>query len=167
MNVKIKIKIFLLSVIIISCNDQNEPFFSSSDLHRLHLDKIDSFWQGDIVEPVSSTGVLFTSRDDYIWDKAFKNENNSKIIIVTVFDSQSNAIEAMEYRIDNVAISINEGESNNLISEEWWYTYGTVFVNRWNTIIEVYYDHPNFDEIKDLLMETASLIALRIDLLSK
>ena len=73
----------------------------------------------------------------------------------------------MEYRIDNVAISINEGESNNLISEEWWYTYGTVFVNRWNTIIEVYYDHPNFDEIKDLLMETASLIALRIDLLSK
>jgi len=40
-------------------------------------------------------------------------------------------------------------------------------VNQWNTIVEVYYYNPSFEEVKTLLLETAAEIARRIDSLSE
>ena len=87
------------------------------------------------------------------------------MVWVSVFSSKDTAIIAMESRIANVAAVIQEGTSND-ISGKWWFLYEgrnyTVFVNQWNTIIEVMYFNADFDDVEDILYHVANKMVTRI-----
>ena len=76
----------------------------------------------------------------------------------------------MEYRIENVTVLINEGISDS-IKGLWWFSddgwNSSVFVNQWNTIIEVMYFNADFEDVEDILYHVANELARRIDDLSK
>ena len=75
----------------------------------------------------------------------------------------------MELRRNNVAAIIDEGRKHELIKGKWWFAKdpsNAIFVNQLNTIIEVAYYYLAYDELDNILIETAVEIARRIDSLS-
>jgi len=99
-------------------------------------------------------GAIF---EDYVgFIDGVRYEGDKNIIGVSVFKSQANAIKAMELLRNYVALIIIEGEKHQLISGKWWFTQNpanAVFLNQWNTIIEVAYYYPAYDEIPNILNE--------------
>ena len=79
------------------------------------------------------------------------------------------AINAFESRIQNVACVILPYEQAGNIQGKWWYSDcipNIVFVNRWNTIIEVFYYYTSYEEVEAILYDTAKEIMHRVDNLS-
>lgn len=76
----------------------------------------------------------------------------------------------MEERINLVSSIISEGGSNGTFEDKWWYSKGIncyIFLNKYNTIIEVEYNYyQTYEENELILIETVSEIANRIDSLS-
>ena len=55
-------------------------------------------------------------------------------------------------------------------NKKWWMTDcipNAIFLNQWNTIIETSYYNENFNEVKTFLTQSISVLANRIDRLSK
>lgn len=76
----------------------------------------------------------------------------------------------MEGRINTVACVILLGESNDLIKSKWWYTDcipNGIFVNQWNTIIELGYYHSDYSEIEDFVIQSAAFLVNKVDSLSE
>lgn len=164
----------LLLVCIISCengNEKQDKFFYPEKLGLLNITNIDEFWDDELDIDTSFSGgggALFDLHPGFL--DGIGLYNNSQMVWVSVFSSKDTAIIAMESRIANVAAVIQEGTSND-ISGKWWFLYEgrnyTVFVNQWNTIIEVMYFNADFEDVEDILYHVANELAGRIDDLSK
>ena len=121
----------------------NEKFFDRSKLPLLSLAEVNHFWQGDSIKHISH--FIDGNFNDYAgFLDGIKYSGDKKKVAVSVFQSQAAAIEAMELRRDNVAAVIEPGSSSENLKGKWWFgnnVLNYVFVNQWNTIIEVSYYH--------------------------
>jgi hypothetical protein len=143
-------------------------YFNPNDLLNLKLDSVPNFWgEGGISYTSDFVDGFFQTYPGFV--KSFLAFGNPfRILGISAFNSKDIAIEAMEARINNEAGVIQEGNSD-AIKGKWWFGEGgsnIVFVNKWNTIIEVEYEHSNFIEVEDILYKTAAEIAQRVDKLS-
>ncbi len=166
-------KLFLLIIFLnlINCEKDGSPkeiIFDSQKLPQLILQDVGSFWDDDSIKQISDyMGAYFVDHSGFLDGVGYYGDKN--IIVVSVFKSQADAIEAMELRRNNVAAIIDEGGKHELIKGKWWFArdpYNAIFVNRLNTIIEAAYYYPSYEEIDNILIETAVEIARRIDSLS-
>ena len=168
---KLLIVISFLSFINCEKNpsSHNEKFFDPQKLPLLSLAEVNHFWQDDSIKYTSNfIDGIFNDYSGFLGGVRYSGDKN--IIGVSAFKSQANAIEAMDLRRNNVAAIILEGGKHELISGKWWFAKSpsnAVFVNQWNTIIEVAYYYPAYEELENILIETAAEIARRIDALSE
>ncbi len=147
-------------------------YFNPNDLSKLKLDSVPDFWENDnfkidntfwsyIVYPEENNkGVMYSIKID--------GPKNYKWIGVSVFETQEKAITQMKYRVSESQIRVFEGSTNNPFPGEWWYANETssIYVNQWNTIIEVVIGTKGYKDFEKELMETAEEIAKRVDKLS-
>jgi hypothetical protein len=133
-------------------------------LPYLHLDDINDFWTGDTIVNRNHTEFgLFRRFDGFL--EGFIYSSMEKSIAVSVFKSQSLAINAIEEWGDDISATIKPGDSYQKIREIWWQLDGTLFINKWNTLVQVEYS--GFNTIIDELIEnTAIEVANRVDMLS-
>ncbi|MBC8183120.1 hypothetical protein H8E88_18610 [candidate division KSB1 bacterium] len=166
-------KLFLLLIFLnlINCQKDGSPkesIFDSQKLPQLYLQDVGSFWDDDSIKHISDyMGAYFVDHSGFLDGVGYYGDKN--IIVVSVFKSQADAIQAMELRRNNVAAIIDEGGKHELINGKWWFAKGpsnAIFVNQLNTIMEVAYYYPAYDELEEILIETAVEIARRIDSLS-
>jgi len=162
-----KILFIITFLCLVNCKtllNPKEKFFDPKDLSKLSLENIVNFWEKDSLKYYSN---YFKNYLDYIGGVGLRDDK--KRVGVAVFVSGAKAIECMEGRINTVASVIKPGIHNEILKGTWWFTDGLsscVFANQWNTIIEVYYTEVDYEEVKTLLIETASEIAKRVDSLS-
>lgn len=167
-----KLFIIIAFLSLLNCEQfslsHKEKFFDPQKLPLLSLEEVNDFWQDDSIKHISDyMGAIFEDHSGFI--EGVRYDGDKKEIGVSVFKSQTVAMEAMELRRNNVAAIIKEGEKHELIKGKWWFTDNipnAVFANQWNTILEVSYYHPDYEQVETLLMETAAEIARRIDSLS-
>jgi hypothetical protein len=170
-------KIFLLLILFtaISCEKDTtaiialEKVFDPQQLPNLDLEKLNSFWDDDSIISIEPSGANhFTGFNGFLDGSEVFGEN--KVINVSVFESKSMAIDAMEQRRNLVAILIYDGYPNNIFNGIWWYAgedaMRAIFLNEWNTIIEIRYRGSYIAEDKEELMKTVAKVAKRIDSLS-
>lgn len=126
------------------------------------------FWEGDRVKDISTfIDANFNGHIGFLGGVSYIGDNRG--LSVSVFKSQAMAIEAMKLRRNNVAAIIEPGNPTDLFAGKWWFSDNIpngVFVNQWNTIVEVFIYHPDYEAVKSLLIETAKEITRRIDVLS-
>jgi hypothetical protein len=167
-------KLFILIAFLsfINCDknplSHKEKFFEPQKLPLLSLEKVNNFWQDDSIKHTSNyIDGSFNNHSNFLVGISYRGD--IKGVGISVFKSQTDAIEAMKLRRNNVAAIIEPGNSSEIFKGKWWYTDNipnAVFVNQWNTITEVSYYHLNYEEVRTSLMETAIEIARRIDSLS-
>ena len=166
--------VFLLFLAcIFSCENRNgkqEEFFSPEKLDLLNLANINGFWINQSIIDTSFNGgggELFNLHPGFI--EGIGLFNSDQMVWVSVFTSKDTAIIAMESRIADVASVIKEGASDDIIGK-WWFLYegenSAVFVNQWNTIIEVMFFHAYYTDVESTLFSTANELARRVDDLS-
>jgi len=161
--------LFIFFLSLINCEKDSsvntkEKFFDPQKLPLLSLEDVVNFWDNDSLEYCSNYFEDYSGYQD-----GLNLRCDEKGISVVVFVSQAKAIEAMERLINTVAFIIQPGTPNEILKGKWWFGDGipnAVFVNQWNTIVEVYCYHTDYEEVETLLMETAAEIARRIDSLS-
>jgi len=165
--------LILCSVLIclISC-EKTEPvdkLFNINDIELLDIGNITDFWGNtsdlDTFYRVSSS---IYNDSSFLGGIRFSCENPGQYIEIYVFRSKADALNDMYARINTVACLINKGTSD-AIDGDWWYSEcipNSVFVSKWNTIIQVSYGAGNYDSVKDLLYKTANELVMRIDKLS-
>jgi len=162
------ILLIIIMVYITGCekDKQHEKFFDTENLSLLDLANIDGFWDDDeIIDTSYNMEMSFESHSGSL--KGINLYSEKKLVWISVFTTRDMAIDAMESRINNVAAMIQEGTSD-VINGRWWFsTPNAVFVNKWNTIIEVVIFDANNEEVKDTLYSTANELAKRVDNLSK
>jgi hypothetical protein len=158
-----KIVILLLITICISSCESHIPvdinpksFFDPKNLPKLSLENVSDFWVKDSLKTYNSYFDFFPG---YLADKGL--ENKIQGINVAVFESKEIALESMKIRIEIVAGIIKIGNIDDS-TEIWWYGEDVVFRNQYNTIIEVFYYHSNFNEIKPLLLSVTRDVANNI-----
>ena len=145
-----------------------QKHFNPADLLNLNLDIVPDFWE-------QTDSLKFSEL--YFPYYTNKNENNAglrvsdkkfKLIGVAVFESKEKAIWGMGERINNVAVRIREGIPNSAFPGKWWYSDGSaIFVNQWNTIVEITILGLNYQDVKEKLTKTGVEIAKRVDKLSQ
>ncbi len=164
---------FIANSCSLFCNEDEshqEKSFNPADLSKLSLNDIDNFWDNDSIKRVLNftEGAIFNTHPAYLGGIRYEGEKN--VISVTVFNSQADAIEAMELRRNNVAAIIDEGGKHELISGKWWFCDTPpypIFLNKLNTIIElIYIYYPTYTENETVLIQIVIEIAQRIDFLS-
>jgi hypothetical protein len=140
-------------------------YFDPTDLPALALENMDEFWEQDSLLYRRNAFERYES-----CQQAIDLYGQDKGIRIAVFTSQQDAIRAMEYQISLASCVIYPGYHYDILKGLWWYTYdlpSSVFVNQWNTIVEVYSREVYIDEIMSILMETAAEVCRRIDNLSQ
>lgn len=163
---RIVYSLVLAFILGIGCeNDkQNEKFFNIESIDLLNLESIEGFWEEDSeIDTSYYMGAGFESDSGFIDGIRLYSEDRG--IRISVFRMRSIAINAMEMRIGTVACVIEEGTSE-VVNGTWWYSKcipHMVFVSQWNTIIEVYYYHTEFESVEGILYNTANEIASRVD----
>jgi len=163
---KLFIMIFLLSLFNCEKNpiSHKEKFFDPQKLPLLSLSEVKNFWQDDSIKQISAYKGMFADHPGFL--AGIRCRGDKKGVIVYVFKSQADAIQAMEGRIKNVACVIQPGAGNEILKGKWWFSDcipDIVFVCQWNTIIEVSCYSSDYAQVKALLMETAAEIAKRVD----
>ena len=109
----------------------------------------------------------FNSHPNFL--KAIRYSSNNKIIGVSVFKNRSDAISAMEERINTVACVILDGDSLLFNNKKWWKSDcipDMIFLNQCNTIIEVGCYSENYQEIETFLIQSVNELANRVFKLS-
>ncbi len=166
---------YLCIIVIFNCccenYEQPEKYFDPEELNQLDLAGIKEFWQ-DVSKIDTSFqgggGSLFSAYTGFL--EGLGLIDDSSAIWISVFENQDIATNAMEYRIDNVAIPIHEGTKDSIEALWWYFDDGwnsSVIVNQWNTIIEVVLYGANYNDVETVLYETANELVKRVDDLSE
>jgi len=164
-------KIIFLLILAIpgSCknDEQHDKLFNPENFDQLDLANISGFWDvNSDIDTSFDNEEFFQINPDFIDGIWLHNEDKS--VKISVFTTRDIALIAMDARIKTMACAIKEGASD-MIEGIWWYTDcmpSSVFVNQWNTIIEVSYYHASYETVEDTLYTTANEIARRIDFFS-
>ena len=105
----------LTLIFLLGCENKNtsEPggvkYFNSENLSKLNLAAIENYWDDGITIDTSFyMGANFEDHDGFI-EGIRLYSHNGKAIWVSVFNTQEDAINAMELRINDVACVIIEG----------------------------------------------------------
>lgn len=143
-------------------------YFDFRNIDQLKLDSLRNFWIAPPVIDTSSTlAKTFMSHQNYIASE-LKTDKNGNSVMVSVFKTKADAVEAMEQRISESSCRINVGNSDALPGF-WWYAEcggnNTVFINRWNTLFEVHRTNPEFKAVENTLYNTGNEMARRLSLL--
>lgn len=170
-----KLLILLLLISVHNCSKDStsinlgEKYFDPQKLSQLSLEDFDSFWQGEEINNISDyITANFNTNFEFLGAIRYSSEN--KDIGVSVFKTRSDAVSAMEQRINQVACVIIPGDSDDLFTSNWWFTDcipNGIFVNHLNTIIELGYYHSDYGEIEDFMIQSAAEVARRVDYLSE
>lgn len=159
-----KILIILVLAGLIACEDDSIEFFNAESLNDLNLASIDGFWEaGSEINTSDYITAHFNSHSGFI--DGIRLSSEGRYVGVSVFDSQTIAINAMQARIGDVACVIEEG-STDAINGKWWFSNCVsqyVFVSKINTIIEIGLHSSDSDSVYDILYKTANEIAFRIE----
>ena len=165
----------ILTVIYCGCNPvvrtvSTTRQLTCEDIDGLHVTNISAFWQG--LEPKIDSGNpsgILSMREGYVcgkrWEWIKPYEGRSRLIEISVFESQSAAVAAMEFRMRNIASATVFGADDGTFSGRWWRGVSSAFigVNHRNCIIIVNLLNSNFDQYATLLKETASTIISQMD----
>jgi hypothetical protein len=141
--------------------------FQTNDLASLNLSTVGEFWNDDKPEAHQDHGN-FQRDPAYLGGSTLRGKN--KVIAVAVFQSEAEAVKAMEALRADVASVIQKGETNEFSGRKWWFTSGipnAVFVNYQNTILTVSCYQPSFAESGALLRKTAASVIDRIKTAAK
>ena len=163
-------KIFIILVLsgIIACEDDSGRFFKAECLDDLDLANIEFFWLvGSYIDTTYTGGEMFVHDSGHIAGKRLFSED--RYILVTVFGTQSEAINAVEKKIGTVACVIEEG-TTDAIKDMWWFSKcapNSVFVVKLNTITQVSIRSYDFESVEEVLYRTANEITKRIFQLSE
>ena len=173
---KVRFLDFLLPCIVLTLfygcgkdNDQKELFFHPNNLLSLELAELNGFWDNSLIIDTSfggGPGVLFEMQTGFLDGLGLYNDD--QIVWVNVFSSTDTAIFAMESRIANVAAVINIGTTEKVKGTWWFLDEGwnySVFVNKWNTIIEATIFNVDENEIEKIY-DAVNLLASRVEKLS-
>jgi len=143
------------------------------DIDGLQVTNISAFWQ-ELEPKIDSSDLsgILSKREGYIcgkrweWIKPYKGR--SRLIGISVFESQSAAVAAMEFRLRNIAAVTVVGTDDGTFHGRWWRGVLDPFigVNYRNCIIEVDLLNNNFDQCATLLKETATTIISQMDVLN-
>ncbi len=154
-------------------NDEKSPYlgrgsvFNVKNIDKLELEDLESFWsENSILESSISTYTMFESHPGYVDNYRIFDENN-RTIEISFFKTKADAVEAMENRRNNVAAVINQGTSTALPGI-WWYAESipnSVFVSRWNVLLEVDIYSSDYKLAEDSLYNTANEVLRRMGLL--
>lgn len=172
-----KLLFLFLLLLFIGCDRVFSPLYSLNPkkfdywkLSSLSLEEITNFWiQNEVNIKTGIPGFLDSHPGiegciRYSLRCSPENERAKyKRIWITVHESQMMALEAMDYTIKNASWGIFLGGNNKFLKEIWWYTLGSVYVNKWNTIIRVNY----IDYDWNFLSKIAAEVAARVDSLSE
>ncbi len=167
---KLSIICCLLVYILISCEKKDdsiakEKYFDSRNIDSLDLNNINGFWDDtDTIIKMSESHGSIGYDSSLIEGRRYSG--NEKGVVISVFSTEEAAINALEFRIENVVCVILPYEEAGITHEKWWYSDcipNIVFVNRWNTIIEVFYYHISYDEVINILHAAATEIMQRVD----
>ena len=174
LQIKIIIAITMISILFLTfCSKNKNPieptqkYFEPTKLELLNLEELDSFWLADsTIEIHESNSALFRKFDGF--KKSIMYSGDLKGIKVSVFATQNIAVQAMDSLINNVVCIIIKDTSETFKDLAWYSACipNLVFTNKWNTIIETSYYHPDFDAIKGDLYNCAFEVSRRIDSLS-
>lgn len=158
----------IIMICLLSCNKiEFNKVFNINKIDQLNIGNYEKFWENEKIDTLNHpSGVLFSILESFKGGITYKTIPLTKSISVSVFESDSTAVSAMEFRIKNVSGIIKEGNSD-IIKELWWQSidspFPAIFVNKYNTIIELSL-YEEFDE--EIVYETANQIVLEIDQLS-
>lgn len=162
----------ILILVCIGCSkekqEKQDKYFDPKDLNSLKLETIIDFWgEVGIKDTSYYMGMHFEDYPGFI--KGVRLVGVDRAVWISLFDSQDNAVSAMEARQADIACVIQNGNSDS-VNGKWWYSRCTgtniVFVNQWNAIVEIDYNYADFEGIKNVLYDTANEIAERVDKLS-
>ena len=171
---KLSIICCLLVYALLSCEKKNdsiptEKYFNPLNIDSLALKDIEGFWDDTDTNIKISDSHGFFGYDSCLIE-ARRCSGSEKGVVISVFTSKVNAIDAFEYRIQNVACIILPYNKDGDIEGKWWYSDcipDIIFANQWNTIIEVFYYHVSYEEIEDIMYAAAKEIVQRVDSLSE
>ena len=162
-----KIIFLLILTCLIGCekkNEKHDKLFDPEKLGNLELAKINGFWNEGSINETSVGNALFTLHPGFLGGIELFDEDHT--IVISVFTTRDTAIIAMKSRIANIATPIHEGTSDE-IEGTWWLLNDSwnsaVFVNQWNTIIEVLISDPSNEGVESILYTTANELAKRVD----
>lgn len=148
---------------LMSCENDGQKIFNANNLNALDLACIDGFWVvGAEIDTSDYITAHFNNHPEFI--DCLRFSSGVKYVGISVFESQSSAINAMQARIETVACVIEEGTTDE-IKDTWWFTEcipNGVFVNKLNTIIEAGIYSTDFNSVKDTLYRTVNQIASRV-----
>jgi hypothetical protein len=165
----------LIGLVFLSCeknnaNNQSDRIFDLNDIELLEIENMSDFWgdANDIDTFYIETSSIYND-SSFIGGVRLSCENAGQYIEIYVFKSMDAALNDMNVRINTVACVIQEGTSDK-IPGDWWFTEcipNSVFVSKWNTIIQVSYSAGNFESVQDILYGTVIEILERMDKINK
>jgi hypothetical protein len=93
---------------------QPEKHFDPEELNQLEIADIDGFWKdiSRIDTSFHAGGALFREYSGFLEGRGFFDDYSA--IWISVFENQDTAINAMEFRIEDVAVLIHEGTSDSI-----------------------------------------------------
>ena len=160
-----KILILLVLTVLTGCEKhETEKYFNPDHLSQLDLADLPDFWD-DPSGLDTSYYVTASFESDPAFLECIWVSSEERGVAVSVFDSDSAAISAMELRRNLVACVILPGSPVEM-ENPWWFSScipHMVFINQWNTIIEVSFYAEDYKAVEEILIDTGKEIAGRID----
>ena len=141
----------VILILLLSCKSEITSskgiYFSPENLSSLALENINDFWQGDSIAFNSNSTYFFNYYDGFLEGIELRAKN--KFIKVDVFKSKEIALNAIEEFRNSISMYTIESNDHKIIKEKWWSmpnSYFAVFVNKYNTIISIYYSPESEEE---------------------
>ncbi len=152
----------LLLATMVACEDEGQKHFNAESLDELNLANIDVFWESTLdIDSVKTNGETFIHSDGYV--DCIRYYQAGRYVCVTVFESQNDAITAVQVLKTGIIACIIEDGTSNDIEDTWWYSKcapNMVFLNKLNTIIQIgFASNATYEAIEPLMLETATEIA--------
>ena len=163
---------YILLTFIYGCgmNDNHKyAFFHPDNLLDLELLEINGFWNDVSMIDTSfggGPGVLFEMQPGFL--DGIGVYDDDQMVWVNVFSSTDTAIYAMESRIANVSAIIQRGTTDEVKGTWWFLNEGwnySVYVNKWNTIVEVTIFNVDEEETEKIY-NAVNVLARRVEKLS-
>jgi hypothetical protein len=167
-----RIAFYLIGItgLFFSC-EKDEPagtYFPPNQLNALKIQGLEAFWDNDNIETVTPNVIeIFDNYPGQLSSIRYVSENYN-MIAVSVFETQTSAISAMEERMKSLPGIYHRGDSTTM-HRTWWYTNDelasvySAYVNVLNTIIEIHYYYDDFEEGKQLVLSTAGILSSRVE----
>ena len=115
------ISVFFLAALV-SCEDaSHEKHFNAENFDALNLANIDVFWDYTLgIDTAKTNGENFTRSDGYV--DCIRYYQAGRYVCVTVFESQNDAITAVQAMKNGIIACLIEDGTSIDIEDTWWYS---------------------------------------------